>query len=222
MSRAATIGRWRHIAAVAVCVISGRVALAETLEVHVVDPEGHPVPDVAVFATIPGAESTANTASEPAIMDQRDTRFVPHILVVQKGAYVAFPNSDIVAHHVYSFSKPNDFVLPLYKGVTPDPVRFEHDGVVTLGCNIHDHMLAYIVVVDTDVFGVTDGNGVIELEVDSSAAGYDVSIWSARIRDSKDPITQHMRTHGSVTFSLQKKLRPRPDHQSEAVEWSEY
>lgn len=157
-------------------------------------------------------------------MDQRDTRFVPHVLVVQKSSLVIFPNSDVVAHHVYSFSKPNNFVLPLYKGVTPEPVKFEHDGIVTVGCNIHDHMLAYIVVVDTDLFGVTDSNGTVAIDVEDSPSGYDVSIWSARIRDSKDPITQHVETEagGSVTFSLKKKLRPRPDHQSDAVEWSEY
>lgn len=198
------------------------MAFAETLEVKVVDPSGNPVPDVAVFATIPGAEVPANLAAAPAIMDQRDTQFVPHMLVIQKGTYVTFPNSDVVAHHVYSFSKPNNFVLPLYKGVTPDPVRFDHDGIVTLGCNIHDHMLGYIVVVDTDVFGVTNSSGTAELPIDASTTGYDVSIWSARIRDSKKPIAQHVDTDGSVVFSLQKNLRPRPDHQSEAVEWSEY
>jgi len=219
---AATIRRLLHNTALAACVMCGSAATAETLEVRVIDRSGEPVPDVAVFATGPGAESPANQTTEPAIMDQRDTRFVPHILVVQKDTYVSFPNSDVIAHHVYSFSKPNNFVLPLYKGITPEPVRFEHDGIVTLGCNIHDHMLAYIVVVDTDVFGVTDRNGVAELDVDTSTTGYDVSIWSARIRDSKEPVSQHVDAGGNVTFSLQKKLRPRPDHQSEAVEWSEY
>lgn len=209
-------------AAVLVCALGSGVTLAATLEVRVLDRDGNPVPEVAVFAEVTGAEPPANTSTELAVMDQRDTRFVPHVLVIQKGTSVTFPNSDVIAHHVYSFSKPNNFVLPLYKGVTPDPVTFEHDGIVTLGCNIHDQMLAYIVVVDTNTFAVTDSNGFAELEVEDSDSGYDVSIWSARIRDSKGPIVQHVSEGQSVEFSLQKKLRAPHDHESDSVRWSEY
>ena len=73
---------------------------------------------------------TGPTAS--AVMDQRDMQFVPHLLVVQTGTSVEFPNSDTVAHHVYSFSNPNKFMLPMYKGDQHPPVTFEHSGVVSL------------------------------------------------------------------------------------------
>jgi len=198
------------------------VASAGTLEVRVLDPAGEAVPEVAVFVNQLGVNAAADREREPAVMDQRDSRFVPHVLVVEKGAGVEFPNSDIIAHHVYSFSKPNDFVLPLYKGSPPDPVRFEHDGIVTLGCNIHDHMLAYIVVVDTPVFGVTDRNGTVSLQVDDAATGYEVHAWSARIRDSKRPLVQQTATAGEMIFSLEKKLRPRHDDETDSVQWDEY
>ena len=136
-------------------VVSCAVVHAEMIEVNVVDADRVPVPEVVVFIEQNGA-GVRRAAPETAVMDQRDMEFVPHVLVVQKGASVLFPNSDTVGHHVYSFSKPNNFVLPLYTGDPHDAVIFEHDGVVMLGCNIHDHMLAYIVVVDTDVFEVTD------------------------------------------------------------------
>ena len=126
-------------------------AQADELFVRVVDNGQKPVPDVAVFVR---QQSSQRAKPATAAMDQRDQRFVPHLLIVQKGAVVEFPNSDAVAHHVYSFSKPNNFELPLYKGSPPDPVLFQHEGIVTLGCNIHDSMLGYIVVVDTDVFAM--------------------------------------------------------------------
>lgn len=198
---------------------------AGTLQIQVVDPDGEPVPEVAVFVEQESVSVSKSVASESAIMDQRDIRFVPHILVVQTGTKVEFPNSDTVAHHVYSFSKPNGFVLPLYKGATPDPVVFDIDGVVTLGCNIHDNMLGYIVVVDTDVFAVTDQDGNASLGVDDSATGYKVSIWSARIRDSRDPISQTIsggEHAGKLTFSLQESLRPRHEDSTDSIEWSEY
>ena len=192
---------------------------AETLDVSVVDTDGQPVSGVAVYITPAGSSSSA--VSRTAVMDQRDTQFVPHVLVVQKGTSVEFPNSDVVAHHVYSFSKPNNFVLPLYKGDAHNPVVFEHDGVITLGCNIHDDMLGYIVVVDTDRFGITDENGQSSIEVDETSADVVVSIWSPRIRDKELSMTVDA-TATAVTFSLQKKLRPPHDPGAEGVQWSEY
>lgn len=194
-------------------------AFAGTIDVSVVDPDGNPVPDVAVY--VPGQSGGVDGEPGAAMMDQKDTRFVPHILVIRKGTSVQFPNSDIVAHHVYSFSKPNDFVLPLYKGNPNDPVTFEHDGIVTLGCNIHDHMLAYIVVVDTDAYGVTDANGQARIAVNGLADAADIHIWSPRIRD-KELSRTITNESSSITFSLQKKLRPAHDAGSEAVQWSEY
>ncbi|MCH5376902.1 MAG: methylamine utilization protein [Planctomycetes bacterium] len=197
--------------------------IAATLQVKVLDVDGEPVPDVAVFVEQEGVAQHAGTP-EAAVMDQRNRRFVPHVLVVQKGAKVAFPNSDVIAHHVYSFSKPNNFALPLYKGTPPEPVRFDHPGIVTLGCNIHDSMLAYIVVVDTDRFGKTGDDGVVEIEVDPDAEGWRVHAWSPRFRDARGPLAQTVRAgqSPSVTFQLQKKLRPAHGEETESVFWDDY
>jgi plastocyanin len=192
---------------------------ADTLDISVVDADNEPVPNVAVYVTQTGA--TIASAPGPAIMDQRDTRFEPHMLVIQKGTTVEFPNSDVVAHHVYSFSKLNDFVLPLYKGDPHEPVLFEHDGIVTLGCNIHDQMLGYIVVVDTDIFGVTDDAGTLSVVIDDTRGAATVSIWSPRIRD-KELIQVVAATSKSVAFSLQKKLRLAHDPDTKAMLWSDY
>ena len=209
---------------VPICAFMAFPAVAETLEVRVVDPDGKPVPEVAVFLEQDFVSSPNSAANKTAVMDQRDIRFVPHILVVQTGTEVEFPNSDTVAHHVYSFSKPNGFVLPLYKGATPDPVVFDIDGVVTLGCNIHDNMLGYIIVVNTDVFAVTDQDGRASLGLGNTGSEVKVSIWSARIRDTQDPITQTVSGDhpNQLTFALQKKLRPRHEDATDSIEWADY
>lgn len=198
-------------------------AAAAPLQVRVVDVDGEPVSDVAVFVEQQGA-GRQHGAPKPAVMDQRHRRFVPHILVVQKGAAVEFPNSDVIAHHVYSFSKPNNFALPLYKGTPPNPVRFDHAGVVTLGCNIHDSMLAYVVVVDTDRFGKTDDEGLVEIDVDADATAWRVYAWSPRFRDSREPLVMQVETGAdlSATFQLQKKLRPPHGDETESVFWDDY
>ena len=201
-------------------------AVASTINVSVVDPNGRPVPDVVVFVAQHGAEPSDRQRPGRAVMDQRNLRFVPHVLVVQMGTTVEFPNSDPVAHHVYSFSKPNDFTLPLYKGDPHEPVTFEHDGIVALGCNVHDQMLGYIAVVDTDVFGKTGDDGSVTLSVSDTANSYSVSIWSPRIRDEEATRTQTVSAsnsrHVKVKFSLRDSLRQAHSVSPEASPWSAY
>ena len=91
-----------------------------------------------------------------AVIDQHHEQFVPRVLIVQRGTEVSFPNTDRVQHHVYSFSQTKQFELPLYRGNEHPPVMFDHAGVAVLGCNIHDHMVGYVLVVDSSHFGFTD------------------------------------------------------------------
>lgn len=201
------------------------VVSAASVEVQVMSRQGEPVAGVAVFIEQPGAARAAPSSS-PAIMDQIDTQFVPHLLLIAEGQSVRFPNSDVVAHHVYSFSKPNNFVLPLYKGDAHEPIVFDHDGVVTLGCNIHDHMLGYIVVVASDAYGTTDEFGRISLIVANDASSYVVRIWSPRLREANDSLSKELQlssaTDATITFTLQKDLRAPHQSQSDGVKWSEY
>src|SRR4029078_980973 len=125
------------------------------LEVIVKDDKGGPGSDAVVYAV--GAASAA--PKKHAVVDQRDKQFVPYVTAIQVGTAVSFPNSDNIRHHVYSFSPAKKFELPLYvyylppakkcerplySGVPAQPVVFDKVGFVTLGCNIHDWMVAYV------------------------------------------------------------------------------
>ena len=203
-------------------IITTAPALADGVRVTVFDREGEPVPNVAVY--IDGAGSERAPAGTNATMDQVDLRFVPHLLVVQSGTSVDFPNSDTVAHHVYSFSHPNHFKLPIYKGDAHPPVTFNESGIVVLGCNIHDQMLAYILVVDTPTFAMTNGDGIAMLDAQPGKE-MEVSIWSPRIRDKLEFLSVAVEPTDIdpvVTFKLKKSLRAPFDSQSEALSWSEY
>lgn len=182
-------------------------AANQSVEVLVLDRHGEPVPNVAVYVKWSGLQAYDSAIGQMATMDQIDGRFSPHILVVSVGTAVAFPNNDVVAHHVYSFSKPNDFVLSLYKGDAPAPMVFDHEGVLTLGCNIHDNMLGYIVVVDTPTFGLTDESGRVTLTAAPDATEISVTIWSPRIRRGDRQLTQSVAPGAETIFRLEKKLR---------------
>jgi plastocyanin len=212
------------VAAIVALSLSLSVA-ADTLTVKVLDRDGVPVPDVVVY--VDGATTAGQGANERAMatMDQVNKRFVPHVLVVQAGTPVDFPNSDPIAHHVYSFSHPNHFKLPMYKGRAHPPVEFAESGIVVLGCNIHDHMLGYIVVVDTPVFGKTDTAGTVQLAGLQLEPG-NVRIWSPRLRDDADELTAEITGAAQepvVTFRLVKALHPPHDENtSEALSWTDY
>jgi plastocyanin len=198
-------------------------ALAGNIVVTVLDRDGKPVPDVAVYLESP--ELAAQPIGRPsAVMDQYDKRFVPHLLIVQTGTQVEFPNSDTIAHHVYSFSFPNEFKLPIYKGDAYPPIAFTDSGVVILGCNIHDNMLGYILVVDTPAFAMTGPDGRATLDVDL-ATDARLSVWSPRIRDKLESLAVTVGPglpHSNVTVQLRKSLRAPHDQQSETLSWSDY
>lgn len=180
------------------------------LVVEITDARGRPVPDAVVIATAQGAIAQPSAAM-PAVMDQVARAFVPSVLVVRTGTPVIFPNSDTVAHQVYSFSSAKRFELGLYRGHPHPPIVLDQPGLVVLGCNIHDNMVGYVYVTDSPYFGKSDERGVWEMNTLPSGR-YDVTIWSPRL--ARD--TAHVRQHASVSdtesarveFRLKQALRP--------------
>ena len=132
-----------------------------TIEVAVRGRSGKPLPGIVVVART--RQSSQAAAGTQATMDQVNLQFQPRVLVVQAGTEVRFPNRDTVMHHVYSFSEAKSFELPLYLADDSEPVPFDRTGVATLGCNIHDQMLAHVLVVDTPYFGTTGQDGTLRL-----------------------------------------------------------
>jgi plastocyanin len=206
---------------------------AGVLEVSVVDDDGRPIENVAVYATRAdaaaehGATAAAAESSGPAptaIMDQHDYEFVPHMLVVQAGTSVTFPNSDDVSHHVYSFSEAKTFELALYKGDVYPPVVFDRPGVVVVGCNIHDGMLGYIRVVDTPHFAVTNERGVAVIAGVPSGA-YVVEAWTPRARPDGLPEPMSLGVAGATTaaeLTVTGRLSPPHAHGASSLKWDRY
>ena len=143
--------------------------------IEVTDSSGNPVPDVVVSLVADKAMPISNALPE-AVMAQRDRTFRPHVLAIPKGTVVQFPNEDDFRHHVYSFSKARPFEIRLYSGDEEKRIAFDTAGIVALGCNIHDSMLAYIYVTDTPYVTKTDENGLADFSSIQSG-DYSVSLW---------------------------------------------
>jgi plastocyanin len=182
-----------------------------TLTVNVLQQSGRPLGGVVV--TVSPVSGPAHPAAPVrAVMDQIDRAFAPDVLVIPVDSTVAFPNSDSVSHQIYSFSPAKRFQLPLYRGKPYPPVVFDQPGVVTMGCNIHDEMLAYIVITDAAFFGRTNAAG--SWSVDVPGGGYRISIWHPRIRDDAKDLSAQLTVRepngGTLAVRLTKQLKPAP------------
>lgn len=173
----------RALLAVLFCAAGSPAAFGgQPVSFTVTFPDGRPAADVVLY--LPDVRAPATVP--PAIVDQRDEVFVPVVSVVSVGTDVQFTNSDRTSHHVYSVSKPNAFALPLYKGNARLTTRFEHPGVVVLGCNIHDSMLGYVVVVASTRSGTTGPDGRLTL-ADVPAGRHVVRAWAPGLDREKPP-----------------------------------
>jgi plastocyanin len=195
----------RIACAFVLCLAGAGAAGGAQVELRLLQRDGRPLRDAVLYALPLEPRRLPHAAA--AVMDQRDRRFVPAILPVQAGAEVTFPNTDSISHHVYSFSPAKRFEIYLAKGETHPPVGFERPGVVALGCNLHDWMLAYILVVDTPWFAQTDAQGRASLS-GLPAGGYRLVVWHPRIPIDREPgLTRELRLAAASAESWQLRLR---------------
>jgi plastocyanin len=167
----------------------------------------------AVLTLSPESQRLPPAPPVHAIVDQVDLAFVPDILVIPVGSTVSFPNSDAVSHQVYSFSSARRFQLPLYRGKPYPPVTFDQVGLVTLGCNIHDNMLAYVMVTDAPFFGRTDAKGNW-LAANVPPGTYHLKLWHPLLNEPAPSLERTVEVSSQdrtdVSVRLSRSLRPAP------------
>lgn len=136
-----------------------------------------------VLIVLEGAVKTASaTPAARAVMDQKNLVFEPHLLPVVKGAKVEFPNSDQVRHNVYSpAGSAKAFNLGTYPSGSSKTEEFDQPGIVPLRCNVHSEMSAFIVVLDTPYFAVTDKFGRFAI-ADVPPGSYTMRAWHEKVK----------------------------------------
>lgn len=163
----------------ALALLASLPAGAAPLEVLVTNAAGKPLPGAVVFVESPQARAALKPTAGIEIA-QVGRQFVPQVSIVPVGSAVNFPNRDTVRHHVYSFSPVKPFEIKLYVGTPASPVVFDKPGIAVLGCNIHDSMVAWVVVVDTPYHGQTGADGRLTLP-DLPPGSYKLRGWHASL-----------------------------------------
>lgn len=149
-------------------VIEGRVALPKAHSAPVMAKRYEIVSHSGVLSTEPPVAVVYLEGSFPKPgslptkqIGQKNLTFVPSLLPVQVGTKVEFPNFDDTYHSIFSYSPAKRFDLGRYRPEErPIPSEaFDKPGLVTLRCDIHEHMRGLILVLDTPYFVVSDSNG---------------------------------------------------------------
>lgn len=154
---------------------------------------------------IPGAVFSP-PAARP-IVDQKNLMFVPHVLPVLVGTTVDFHNGEepsggrAINHNIFSPSSTARFDLGTYGYGLSRSVTFDKPGVVTLLCNVHPEMCAYILVLETPYFTLTDREGSYRLE-GVPPGRYVLKAWHPLLRpDSREVVVSG---EAGVTFDLKR------------------
>ncbi|MBL8516632.1 MAG: methylamine utilization protein [Betaproteobacteria bacterium] len=180
---------------------------ANDIQATVRDATGQPLADAVVYAE-PARGGGAVKSRKEALIEQIDKTYVPYVTAVQTGTFVNFPNRDSVRHHVYSFSPAKTFEIKLFSGVPAAPVQFDKAGEVVIGCNIHDQMIAHILVVDTPHFAKTGKDGVAKFD-GLSAGDYTLRAWHPTAAPASEKVALTAKGH-ATQFRLAPRTQAAP------------
>jgi plastocyanin len=153
--------------------IRGRVTIKGTAAGRAVDPSGA----VVYLDHLP--TGTGPPVPGGFTIQTKSKRFTPQVLPVPVGSKVSFPNSDSILHNVFSASGANAFDLGLYGKHEVKEAVFREPGVVRVYCNVHEKMVAFIVVCPSGYFARVRDDGTFEIR-DAPSGRYDVKVWDER------------------------------------------
>jgi plastocyanin len=186
-------------------------ASAADLTISVKTSRGEPVKNAVVMAYPAAGKGSPTPFDWPMRLSQKDLQFETFVLVVPVGGLVAFPNHDPVRHQVYSFSPAKAFELKLYGKDESRSVRFDKPGVVSVGCNIHDAMVAFIRVVDTPFAIKTGASGIVTLRGLPPGAAT-VRVWHPYLKapGGEKAVTVTLPREGGISAAVVGDLRTPP------------
>jgi plastocyanin len=190
-----------------------QAASASTVSVNVTTTAGTTAEDTVII--LDPLDAAPPPAHERAVIDQLHKAFVPHVSVIRTGTVVAFPNSDSIRHEVYSHSPPHPFQVKLYASSHTEEVTFDKPGLLVLGCNIHDSMVAFVAVVQSPYYAKILGSGHTDMHVPPGR--YRVRVWHPELRVA---VESRLITVTSAPLTLPFTLDLDPARET-AAEWPE-
>lgn len=141
------------------------------------------------------------SSTETLVINQHNKAFSPYLSIIQANQEIRFTNQDDITHHIYSVSKGNKFSFKIRAGQTNANTTFDHSSEIAMGCNIHDWMSGYLLVLNTPYFaksnelGVASFNGVKQ-------GKYQIVVWHPQMKASNNRLIIEKDIHDNVRYSI--------------------
>lgn len=149
---------------------------AISVDVKLENEKGLPVGNIVVYLLPVDSAPPLPTVNSSIIIKQQNKAFQPQISVMRKGSDIQFINNDDITHQIYSPIGDNKFSFKIRSGEHYNQKQLSALGEVTMGCNIHDWMSGYLLVVDTPYFNITNETGLVNFDV-THQGKYELILW---------------------------------------------
>ena len=185
------------------------------VQVQVKNVKNKPLQNMVVYIE-PLMDQVLPQRSKTVEISQHSKSFIPYISVSQSTSAVNFVNKDDITHHIYSADSENKFSFKIRAGKTDSTAQFNHAAEIAMGCNIHDWMSGYLLVVDTPYFAKTDEQGLASFTL-SELGKYRVVVWHPQMRaeNNRMIIEKDLSAGDIITLTLQKNMDDIPVQKSD-------
>lgn len=185
------------------------------VQVFVNNKNGQALADMVVYLE-PLGEQKLEQSSKEVVVGQLGKSFSPYISVSQVNSRVNFVNQDDITHHIYSAGSDNKFSFKIRAGQTNSVEQFDQEAEVAMGCNIHDWMSGYLLVVNTPYFTKTDNQGRASFDVIKKGK-YKVVVWHPQMQSENNRLSKEeaIVTNSAITFSLKNEMYDIPLQESD-------
>ncbi len=189
--------------------------LANKVSISIIANSSSPLESLVVYLT-PAQPISNKENHDNLIIAQKNKKFVPYIEVVQKGNNISFHNNDDITHHIYSVSGKNRFDFKIQGRQVKNSPNLNNIGEVAMGCNIHDWMSGYVLVVDTPFFNKTNTQGTAIFNSIPDGK-YQLTIWHPQLDAPHNKVSQTITITGNqqLQLKLTNSFLPIPSQESE-------
>jgi plastocyanin len=156
-----------------------------------------------VVVYLENVEGVFKPPEEKPVIGQKNLIFNPHVLPVLVGTTVKFPNNDNVKHNVFSPSKAKKLNLGTYGSGIVREVTFDKLGSVSLLCNVHAEMSAFVVVLENPYFALTDTDGKFTIQ-GVPPGTYTIKTWHEKLKEKKQEVVVNEGETVTLNFNLSR------------------
>jgi len=185
------------------------------VQVFVNNKNGQELADMVVYLE-PLDGQILEQSSKKIMVGQLGKSFTPYISVSQINSKVSFVNQDDITHHIYSAGNENKFSFKIRAGQTNSLTQFDHASEVAMGCNIHDWMSGYLLVVNTPYFGKTDKHGQVSFTI-AKHGKYRIVVWHPQMQNENSRMIKEkvIVANSDFTFTLENEMADIPLQESD-------